>query len=100
MIGCFVVAFVAGEDARAAAEAEPAVGFAVVWAAAEAGERLAGGYAEGFFWLRGREGVRFCFGGWREGGRTFLRTGARPIRVAELTRRNFTSGILKSGGFG
>ena len=30
---------------------------------------------------------------------TFLRTGARPTRAAELTRRNFTSGILKPEDF-
>lgn len=44
MIGRVIVAFIAGEDFGAAAEAEPAVAFAVVLAAAATGEFLAGGY--------------------------------------------------------
>lgn len=56
---------VAGEHFGAAREAEPAVGFAVVGAAAAEGEFVADGDAEGFFgcvfaWRRkvfGRRGV-------------------------------------------
>ena len=43
------MAFVAGEHFRAAAEAEPAIGFAVVGAAAVSGQGLACGDAEGVF---------------------------------------------------
>lgn len=52
-----VVAFIAGIHFGAAGEAEPAVGFGVVGAAAAAGEFLAGDDAEVFAGLgRAREG--------------------------------------------
>ena len=49
MVAVRVVALVAGEHFGAAAEAEPAVGFAVVGAAAAPGQGLARDDAEGFF---------------------------------------------------
>ena len=50
---CFVVAFVASKDFRAATEAEPAIGFAVVRASATSREFLACDDAESFFRLMG-----------------------------------------------
>lgn len=65
-----VVALVAGEHFGAAREAEPAVGFAVVGAAAAEGEFVAGGDAEGFSGCVFAWG-RTVFGGGRVGEEEF-----------------------------
>lgn len=53
VVGCFVVAFVASKDLRAATEAEPAIGFTVVRASATPWQFLACNDAELFFRLIG-----------------------------------------------
>lgn len=61
-----VMAAVAGVDFGAAGEAEPAVGFGVVIAAAATGEFLAADDSEIFFWTLFWEGA--VFAGGRGGG--------------------------------
>ena len=99
MVRCFVVAFITRKDSGAAAEAEPTVGLIVVLTATATREFLACDDAEFFFRLVSivvlaiEERPEDCesFGIF-----TLLRAGAIFALAEALTRRNFTSGILKA----